>query len=173
MISIVVGTNRPNSKSLKIAKIYQRKLTDKNVPSQLVDLNSLPEDFIFSALYKNTGKSEKFNVLSQQLALSQKVIFVIAEYNGSFSGALKAFIDGLPYPSSLTDKKVALVGLSSGMQGASLALSHFNDIMSYLGAETLALRVKIPFIEKNMTEDQFNNPLYEQLIDQQIEKLLA
>jgi chromate reductase len=171
-IVIIVGTNRPNSMSRKVADYYQSILRQLNSESIILDLINLPHDFTVSALYENTGKNEDFNGLRALLDNTDKFVFIVPEYNGSYPGVLKAFIDGLPYPNSFSNKKAALVGLSSNMQGASLALSHLNDVFSYLGMNTLALRVKLAHIRSHYQDDLITNPLYKELIEMQAEQII-
>ena len=173
LITIISCTNRTQSLSRIVAEYYQNLLATHQTKSQIIDLQGLPKDFIFSALYGNAGKNEDFNTYSNQVAQGEKFVFVVPEYNGSFPGVLKAFIDGLEYPSKLADKKVALVGLSSGMQGSALALSHLTDILSYLGANLLGMRVKLPKVEENLKNGKITNELYNQLLREQVEKLIA
>ena len=172
MITIIVGTNRPDSVSSSLAKEYQALLTERNAASQILDLSDLPADFIFSALYDNTGKNESFNELTDMLRPSEKFVFIVPEYNSSFPGVLKAFIDGMSYPNPLKGKKAALVGISSGHQGAALALSHLTDILNYLGMHVLAQKLKLAKIEENMTENTLKNKLYIQLLHEQVDSLL-
>ena len=171
-IVIIVGTNRPNSMSRRIAEYYQRLLNQYNTPSTILDLVDLPHDFTFTALYGNSGKNDVFNTLRNQIDSAEKFIFITPEYNGSYPGVLKAFIDGLPYPNSFTNKKAALVGLSSNMQGAITALSHLNDIFSYLGMNTLALRVKLAQIQAHFVDNDITNPLYKELLEIQAEQII-
>lgn len=171
-IVIIVGTNRPNSMSRRIAEYYQRLLNQYNTSSTILDLVALPHDFTFTALYGNSGKNDAFNELRQQIDSAEKFIFITPEYNGSYPGVLKAFIDGLPYPNSFTNKKAALVGLSSNTQGAITALSHLNDIFSYLGMNTLALRVKLAQIQSHFVDNEITNPLYKELLEIQAEQII-
>lgn len=172
MLSIIVGTNRDSSKSELVAHYYQSILESKGIESQIIHLKDLPENFISTALYKNAGKDEQFNVLRESILKSEKLIFIVPEYNGSFPGVLKAFIDGMPYPKGFEDKKIALVGLSSGIQGGALALSHLNDIFSYLNAHVLGQKVKLMQIEKNLENGAISNDFYKQLIETQIDKFI-
>ncbi len=172
-IVIICGTNRPNSFSRQIATYYQDVLTNLDQSSLILDLTQLPVDFIATALYHNSGKNSQFNSLQEITARSGKFVFVVPEYNGSYPGVLKAFIDGLPYPNSFTNKKAALVGLSSNMQGASSALSHLSDIFSYLGMNTLALRVKLGQIKTHFQNGEFSNTFYRELIEIQARQLIA
>ncbi|TDE12376.1 NADPH-dependent FMN reductase [Dyadobacter psychrotolerans] len=171
-IVIIVGTNRPNSMSRKIAEYYQNILNQLNADSLILDLVELPHDFTVSALYENTGKNDQFNGLKALLETTDKFVFIVPEYNGSYPGVLKAFIDGLPYPNSFSNKKAALVGLSSNMQGATIAMSHLNDVFSYLGMNTLALRVKLAQIRSHYSDQVISNALYKELIEMQAEQII-
>ncbi|AXE21590.1 NADPH-dependent FMN reductase [Runella rosea] len=172
MITIVVGTNRRNSKSKDVALFYQKLLAEFNAESQILDIAELPDDFIRTALYENNGKNEVFNAYRKMMKEADKFVFIVPEYNGSYPGALKGFIDGLGYPSELKHKKAALVGISDGVQGSALALSHLIDVFHYLGLNVLAQRVKIPFMKKNFQEGEIKDALINQLIHEQAELLV-
>jgi NAD(P)H-dependent FMN reductase len=158
MLTIIAGTNRQNSQTLKISYLYQSLLAQKGVQSQVLDLTKLPHDFAFSALYEHNGKHEVFNQFRQIIKESEKLIFIVPEYNGSFPGVLKTFIDGLPYPDAFLNKKAALVGVSSGVLGGAYALSHLHEIFSYLGMDTLSVRVRLAEIRKHFIDGKITNP---------------
>lgn len=172
MITIISGTNRQNSVSYKVAKLYQSLLGENEVESKIIDLADLPHDFLYTALYDNNGKNPKFNTFLEMIKGSDKYVFIIPEYNGSFPGVLKAFIDGMDYPNTFQNRKCALVGISSGMQGAGIALSHMTDIFNYLGMHVLALKPKLARIEKNFDGEEVTDTLYRQLLEEQISQLL-
>lgn len=171
MILIVSSTNRPNSITKKISEIYLKMLSEKGTEAEILDLAHLPEDFVFSALYQNSGKNESFNQLVEKMKNANKYVFIVPEYNNSYPGVLKAFIDGMPYPNSFTGKKCAMVGLSSGMQGSGLALSHLTDVFNYLGMHVLANKPKMAKIEQNFNNGEITNALYMQLLNDQIDQL--
>ena len=173
MITIVVGTNRPKSKSSEVANYYKNLLDELGEKSQILNLEHLPDDFTVSALYHNANKNEEFNALKVIMKDSKKYVFIIPEYNGSFPGILKTFIDGLGYPNEIQHKKAALVGISDGVQGGALALSHIADIFNYLGLNLLAQRVKIPFMKKNFVDGQITDTLINQLIHEQAKLLVS
>jgi len=172
MINIIIGTNRKDAVSAKAAHLYQRMLQEKYVECRVLSLRDLPADYTFSALYENNGKNDAFNKFRETFKASEKLVFVIPEYNGSFPGVLKAFIDGLDYPSGLQEKKCALVGISSGVQGASIALSHFTDVLHYLGVHVLGLKVKMGEIHRYLKEDQLTHPVYQELLHTQADQLI-
>lgn len=172
MITIISGTNREDSISSLIANYYQERFDQKGVDSRILDLSTLPIDFIYSALYENTGKNPAFNAFQEMIDTSDKFVFVVPEYNCSFPGVLKAFLDGLRYPSSFAGKKGALTGISSGNQGAGLALSHLTDIMHYLGLIVMPIKPKLSRIEKNIEDNKIANSFYLELIENQVDQLI-
>ncbi|WP_018478437.1 NADPH-dependent FMN reductase [Pontibacter roseus] len=172
MITIITGTNRPHSRSRAVAELYAQILRERGIDVQILDLADLPADFTTSALYDNVGLNEDFNRLSSAIGASDKFVFVVPEYNGSFPGVLKAFIDGLAYPNTFRNKKAAMVGLSSGVQGSGLAMSHLTDIFNYLGMHVLALKPRLAQFEKNYDGTTITNQLYKELLDQQIEQFI-
>ena len=173
MITIVCGTNRESSVSRIISELYQQNLEGFGVDSDILLLEDLPADFLYTALYDKVGQNSAFNAFQERFDASDKVVFVLPEYNGSFPGVVKAFIDGLKYPGSFSNKKAALVGLSSGVQGAVFAMSHMTDILNYLGVQVLALKPKLAQIEMNMREGELTNDLYLDLLKSQAEQLVA
>lgn len=172
MIKIIVGTNRKNSVSKTIAELYQEILKSKGAESEILELEDLPADFIDTALYENNGKNEAYNAFHGRIEEGKKFVFIVPEYNGSFPGILKTFIDGMNYPNTFKNKKAALVGLSSGIGGGGIALSHLTDIFHYLGMHVLALKPKLAKIEQNMSDNLLTNRLYLELLHSQAEMLL-
>ena len=172
MISIVAGTNRDNANSLILANIYQGLLDKLGAENQIIDLTDLPHDFIQTALYDQAGKNVDFNPIREAMLNSEKFAFIVPEYNGGFPGVLKTFIDGLKYPDTFTGKKAAMVGLSSGVQGGGLALSHLTDILNYCGTHVVALKPKLSRINHHLVDGEITDPLYKQLLEEQAKMLV-
>ena len=173
LITLLVGTNRPRSRTRQLADFYATQLDELGAAHQLLDLTDLPADFLNVALYHNAGQHPDFNRFIAPLDQSGKLVIFAPEYNCSIPGALKAFIDALPYPGGIRDKQAALVSLSSGGQGGGLALSHLTDILFYLGTSVLPQRVRLPFIGQHLTAaGELTNPLYRQLLREQAEALV-
>ena len=172
MITIISGTNRKQANSYKIAVQYRDILKDMGVESNILDLETLPSDFMTTAFYENTGKNESFRPMMDLMKHSEKFVFIVPEYNGSFPGILKLFLDALEFPSTLKNKKCALVGLSSGVQGSALAMSHLTDIFNYLGMHVLAQKPKLMDIHNRMENGEVTDALGVQLLKEQAEALL-
>ncbi|MGY3211045.1 NADPH-dependent FMN reductase [Mucilaginibacter sp. HD30] len=115
MITIISSTNRPGSSTYKLALYYQKKLSEKGIEAGILSMTELPGNLIETNMY---GKSNpEFEQIQARVTATQKFLFIIPEYNGSFPGILKFFIDACAFPQSFYEKKAALVGLSSGKYG--------------------------------------------------------
>ena len=73
---------------------------------------------------------------------------VTPEYNGSFPGVLKYFIDLLKYPDSFEHKPVAYVGEASGTWGGLRAVEQLQMVFGYRHAHSYPVRVFIPTVHK-------------------------
>lgn len=172
MILIVATTNRKNSKTYQIAEYYQKLLQHFRADAEILSLENLPADFAFSALYENSGKNAEFNLHKNRMDHAQKFVFIVPEYNGSFPGVLKTFIDGLGWPNSLSGKKAAIVSISDGSLGGAHASSHLTDIFHYLNCHVMAQLVRIPYMKKNFTGGEIQDAFIKKLMADQAEQLV-
>ena len=65
------------------------------------------------------------------------VLFATPEYHGSFSSVTKLLIDNLGFPSVLSGKPIALLGVAAGSIGAIKALEHLRSVLSHVGGIVL------------------------------------
>jgi len=151
MVTIIAGTNRPNSNTLKVAKYYQNELAKKGLQTALFNLQDLPANFVAEDLYGK--KSEAFEKIQQLITNTSKFLFIIPEYNGSYPGVLKTFIDACAFPESFYDKKACLVGISSGKYGNIRGIEHFNGVCAYLHLHVMPLRIHISYIKNELNEN--------------------
>lgn len=169
-IGIIVGTNRQDAVSEKIAQYYSNELSNRTVSNTLIYLKDLPKDFAFSAMYGE--KNPEFHLFQEKFDTFDKIILVIPEYNGSFPGVLKTFIDALRHPDSFNRKKVALVGISSGAYGNAVGLSHISDVLAYLNADVMGLRLKLANILKHFSNGVFSFDVYANFVKKQIDAFI-
>ena len=146
MITIISGTNRSNSNSLKVAKLCNEILEEKGIASQVYSLDSLSNDFLFSEMYQDHSENFK-NTITKYIHLADKIIFVVPEYHGSYSGALKVFLDAIS-SDDIMDKKTMLVGVASGHAGGIRPLGHLTDVLHHLRAEVFSRKPKLSYIDK-------------------------
>lgn len=171
-ITIVSATNHRNSLTAQVADYYAEILLKKGCESQVIKLTELPADFTESALYGNMGKNTAFNRLKEIMEASQKYVFIIPEYNGSFPGVFKAFIDGLEFPNTFKNKKCAMVGVSKGPQGGAFAMSHLTDIFHYLRMGVHPLKPRLSSIQDSQLDTILANPQHVKLLEEQAAEMI-
>jgi len=171
MITIIAATNRPNSNTLKVAKYYQRQLKEKGADASLFSLEHLPADVLNTDMYGK--RSEAFQEIQNMVNNTEKFLFIMPEYNGSYPGVLKVLIDACNFPDSFYDKKAALVGISSGKYGNIRGVDHFTGVCHYIHLHILPLRLHIPNIKTELdAEGNFNHPDTIKFTNEQIEKFI-
>ena len=166
--TIISGTNRPKSNSLIISNHYHKLFLEKNENCEIIDLEKLPHSFIYTDMYGK--RSPEFQRIQEIVNKTDKFIFVIPEYNGSFPGVLKAFIDACQFPQSFAGKKCMLSGISSGKFGNLRGLSHFSGIANYIKMDVYHNKIYLPGIENEINENgELKNEQNRLLIQKQIE----
>lgn len=130
MLTIISGTNRPYSNTRKIAQAYSRELSDIGVENQLLTLEDLPHDLLGTDFFGK--RSAGFQaILDRYVIPVQKFVVVIPEYNGTFPGVFKLFIDAI-HPEHFRGKKMGLIGVSSGRAGNLRGLDDLTNAFHYL-----------------------------------------
>ncbi|WP_421940930.1 NADPH-dependent FMN reductase [Pedobacter sp.] len=150
MITIIAATNRPHSNTLKVAKYYQKQLKEKGVETNIFSLEHLPVDVLNTDMYGK--RSDEFQKIQDMISDTEKFLFIMPEYNGSYPGVLKVLIDACNFPDSFYDKKAALVGVSSGKYGNIRGVEHFTGVCHYIHLHILPLRLHIPNIKTELNE---------------------
>lgn len=168
---IISGTNRLGSNSLKVAEYYKQELCRNGEDWQILSLVDLPHDILFTDLYGK--RSDAFTPIQELVSKAQKFVFIIPEYNGSYPGVLKTFIDACAYPVSFYHKKAALVGVSTGKYGNIRGVDHFTGVCNYMRMHVMPLKIHIPSIQSELTaEGNFEEDSTHQFVQEQIEEIL-
>lgn len=168
---IISGTNRLGSNSLKVANYYKEELLHKGEAWEIFSLEDLPGNILNTDLYGK--RSEEFRAIQAKVSEAQKFIFVIPEYNGSYPGVLKIFVDACAYPTSFYHKKAALVGVSTGKYGNIRGVDHFTGVCNYVRMHVLPLKIHIPHVQNELNNDGcFIDSLTQNFINEQLEEII-
>lgn len=142
MLAVIAGTNRPGSNTLTVARLVRKILVDNRDEVAFIDLAALPPDLMAGTSY--AAKPDGFEVFQEVVLAARGILTVVPEYNGSFPGILKYFIDMLRFPESLHEKPAGFVGISSGRWGAIRAVEQLEMVFQYRHAHLYGRRVFIP-----------------------------
>jgi NAD(P)H-dependent FMN reductase len=161
MITVISGTNRKESISKKVAKqVYELLKENTSEEIKFLSLDELPDGILHVDMYGSENQSKELALIQDEYIVpAYKFYFVIPEYNGSFPGILKLFIDACSvrkYKESFHGaKKAALLGIASGRAGNLRGLEHFSGVLNYLQITVMPSHQPIGTIEK-MLDDQGN-----------------
>ncbi|MFO0355528.1 MAG: NADPH-dependent FMN reductase [Sphingobacteriaceae bacterium] len=143
-------TNRPQSYTSKVSKLYLDLLKNKGIECELFSFEHLPKDMMFTEMFGNRS-TEFEQLIAKFIRPNNKFIFIMPEYNGGFPGILKVFLDCV-HPREWTDKKACLVGVSSGRGGNIRGLEQLTGVLNYLKVNIYHHKLPISLIDKHMNE---------------------
>jgi NAD(P)H-dependent FMN reductase len=166
MITIIVGTNRAGSLSAQVAAFVATVYDQLNVENKVLDVAELPPETFSPEAY--VDKPARVIEFTDQILASSGLVVVTPEYNGSMAGALKLFIDMLPFPESFEDRPVSYIGISAGQFGALRPVEHLQQVFGYRNALNFPRRVFIPAVgsvmkaEGGLANHEFGKRIREQ-----------
>lgn len=152
MYTIISGTNRNNSKSLMVSKLIEEIYKQKGEEVNVIDLRDLPPAIFTPEAYSE--KPTEFQPFVDKVVNAKGLIVVAAEYNGSAPGALKYFIDMLPYPDAFENVVVSFVGIAAGQWAGIRAVEHMQQVFGYRDAYLHPKRVFLPNSYGLLTSDE-------------------
>lgn len=166
-ITIISGTDRPGSLSDKVSNFVCSKYQDSGVQSNVASMTEFPLSSVAGGKYgKDIPEVKAFN---NQLLDSDGWVMVIPEYNGSFPGILKLFVDYLPFPGGFNGKPISFIGEGDGSFGGLRAVEQMQMVASYRDAHIFPERVFIPRVRKNFDEDEgIKDEMVQSLLNKQI-----
>ena len=167
-IVIISSTNREGSMSLKVSQKMQQQYVAAGVETEIIDLRLLPTTILNSNIYKE--KPSELQPFIDSILNADGILFVVPEYNGSFPGILKYFIDMWKYPDCFENICTAYIGISSNGFGALRPIEHLQGVMGYRNAYQFPQRVFIDKIYARFREGVFHK-LHEK--EYSIEELLS
>jgi len=146
MITIISGTNRKGSATEKFAKHFYKLIKSKTKqPVKFFSLQKLPDDVLHMGMYSGKKQSKALRKIQEEMMIpAEKFIFISPEYNGSFPGVLKLFLDACSiheYGPTFKGKKAGLVGIASGRAGNLRGMDHLTTVLNHVGMEVMAAKL--------------------------------
>lgn len=143
MFTILSGTSRLGSNTLKVAKNYQRIIESKGFHANLFSLEGIDWAHVNANV---TAFEEKY------LSNNQHLIILVPEYNGSYPGALKMFIDHSNIK-SWWNRKAMLVGISTGRAGNLRGMDHLTGVLNYIKITIFHNKLPISVVDTLMNSE--------------------
>lgn len=164
MYMIISGTNRIGSHTEKVAKEYQRILSKKNIEAKIFSLLD------FDVLHRSP---EFLKIETEILIPTQKFIFIIPEYNGSYPGVLKTMIDNSDIKKVWYFKKALLTGVATGRAGNLRGMDHLADTLHYLKMNVHYNKLPISLIDKMLDKNGRLNEETSKVVNDQVDEFIS
>ncbi len=163
MYTIISGTNRIGSHTEKVAGEYQKILKNKNIDAKIFSLIGI------NSLHRSDDIIKAENEI---LIPTQKFIFIIPEYNGSYPGVLKAFIDNSDIRKVWNYKKALLTGVATGRAGNLRGMDHLSDTLHFMKMNVFYNKLPISVVDKVMDENGHFNEETLKGINRQLDEFI-
>lgn len=157
MIEIIAGTDRPNSNTIRVARFVESLYREEKIPAQVLDLAALDVNDVSGGPYYSGAKGG-FKSAVERVNHAEGLVVVVPEYNGSYPGFLKLFIDYWKYPETFEHRPVAFIGLG-GRWGGLRPVEHLQQVFGYRNSYIFPNRVFLPHIDKALKDGAIVEPL--------------
>jgi NAD(P)H-dependent FMN reductase len=177
MITVISGTNRPNSNSAIIAE-YVLSCFETTIPGafQFLDLATLSGPFMVEPAYRQDDQSPMIQEVQRKyMDAADAFYFVIPEYNGSFPGILKYFIDACSagdFKRTFNGKRAAILGLSTGRAGNLRGMDHLTGVLNYLNVVVMPDRLPVSRVQDLIHENALQDDSAKQIIRSHVTKFI-
>lgn len=167
MICIISGTNRPSSRSLEVSHIVKGLLEAQGAECEILDLGSLDFSGLDGSQYAE-NKPVHIEEAVEKVNKADGLYVVCPEYNGSYPGILKYFIDHWSYPLSFESRPVAFAGLG-GKFGGLRPVEHLQGVFGYRNSYIFPERVFLSNIWSVLKDGKILDETMAELLKKQVE----
>lgn len=152
MKHILIGTNRHQSNSEKVGLFVQKLFEEAGEKVEIIRLEDLEIKELSGSHYGSSEMPTSVAEAVKKIDSSEGIICIVPEYNGSFPGILKYFIDFWSYPKSFEHRPVAFIGLG-GMFGGLRPVEHLGQVFGYRNSFIFPDRVFLMNVWKMLTPE--------------------
>ena len=147
-IALIQGSVRPDNYTSKALALVADEIAALGLTPDLIDHSGM--DLPLPGTGADSPEAEK---IQQTIGNAVGVVLATPEYHGSFSSVMKLVIENLGFPSELSGKPVALLGVAAGRIGAIKALEHLRSVCSHVGAIVLPGPVSVAGVQDVFDDD--------------------
>ncbi len=141
-IVCISGTSRPDNFTSRALAVVAHELGERGVAPEVFDARELSLNF---PGYPRTEDAVRLRAAVEE---ATGVVLATPEYHGGFSAMTKLILENLGFPSLLSGKPVALLGVAAGRIGAIKSLEQLRGVCSHVGALVLPGSVSIAGVQK-------------------------
>ncbi|WP_437969395.1 NADPH-dependent FMN reductase [Sorangium sp. So ce260] len=149
-IGILLGSTRTGRQSHKVAHYLEKKLQERGVATDLIDLADNPLPILEERAGRHPQVQARVQALSARLHEADGLVFVTPEYHGSFSGVLKNALDH--FWEEFGRKPIGVVAVSAGKLGGINASTQLQHVVLSLGAFAMPTKLLVSEVQSAFDE---------------------
>lgn len=150
-ITIVLGSTRIGRNSGRVCLALQKELGKRGEQAEIIDVKDWPIHQFEERVAVLPDAPGALSKLADQMKGSDALIFVTPEYNGSFTGSLKNFIDSFSRE-EYARKPIGVATVATGKMGGIRAAYQLQQVILGLGAYPLSQMLLTSEVLKNIDE---------------------
>lgn len=158
MITVIQATNRPDSNSEFVSRQID-ELLKKNSDEEIghISMTDMPPEILSASSYEPEHIPQALKDMQDQWMIpASRFIWLLPEYNGSFPGVLKLFIDAVSvrkYQETFSHKKSMLIGIATGRAGNLRGMDHLSGILIHMKSIVYPRLLPISRVNELMDEE--------------------
>lgn len=142
-IATLLGTSRPQNLTQHALSIVEESL--RNQGCEVTRFDPAGKVLPFPG---QEGAFADAVELAHLVRSADGVVIATPEYHGSFPAMLKLILENMGFPSALSTKPIALLGVAAGRIGAIKSLEQLRSVCSHTGAIVLPAPISIASVNQ-------------------------
>ena len=130
-VAVILGSVRPGNYTRMAAGLVVDELRARDVHVDVIDPSSMELPL------PGTGGSPDAEKMADVVRGATALVMCTPEYHGGLSSVMKLVIENMGFPSAMSGKPVALLGVAAGRIGAIKSLEMLRSICSHVGCLVL------------------------------------
>ncbi len=146
-VALILGAVRPGNFTAKAAALLVDELENRGVRVDVID----PAEMELAM--PGTGTTPDAERMQEIVRGATALVLCTPEYHGGPSSVIKLVIENMGFPSVMSGKPVALLGVAAGRIGAIKSLEMLRSICSHIGCLVLPGPVSVANVQKAFDTD--------------------
>lgn len=146
-IAVLLGSVRPDNYTRKAASLVVDELKERGVQVDVIDPAEMQLNLPGGHA---TPDAERMQEIVRD---ASALVLCTPEYHGGLSSVIKLMIENMGFPSAMSGKPAALLGVAQGRIGAIKSLEMLRSICSHVGCHVMPAAISVANVRKAFDEE--------------------
>ena len=146
-IAVLLGSVRPGNYTSKAAALVVDELRSRGVHVDVIDPAGMQLPL------PGTGTSPDAERMQEIVRDASALVLCTPEYHGGLSSVIKLMIENMGFPSAMSGKPAALLGVAAGRIGAIKSLEMLRSICSHVGCHVLPAPISVANVQQKFDDE--------------------